>query len=233
MEVKIKIPSSLDDLTLSQYMAYLNVESKLEGEQLAMEMVHIFCNLPMEFVHKLELNSLESICADLTALFDTEPQHIARFKFKGLEWGFIPSLETMTIGEYIDLENTIHQPARLHEAMAVLYRPIRAKLGHRYEIEEYEGYSKYNLREMPLSVCLGAYVFFYRLGSDLLQSMTRSLEEGIKEDSRLETTFKLGGVGIAQFMDLLRETYSSLTELPKQTYTKPYYSSRLKKKKAS
>jgi hypothetical protein len=56
----------------------------------------------------------------------------------GVEYGFIPNLDDMSFGEYVDLDTYLGDWQNIHRAMAVLYRPIREKRGERYNIVPYE-----------------------------------------------------------------------------------------------
>ena len=57
----------------------------------------------------------------------------------GVEYGFIPVLDDMTLGEYVDLDENFTDWDKMHKAMSVLFRPIKLKKGDRYQIEEYDG----------------------------------------------------------------------------------------------
>ena len=90
----------------------------------------------------------------------------------------------MTFGEWIDLDTYINDWSQMHKAMAVLFRPVTLGLGKNYNIEKYEGSSKYSevMLDMPLDVVLGAMVFFYTLGTKLAIATTSySLVEMEKE----------------------------------------------------
>ena len=52
--------------------------------------------------------------------------------------GFIPKLDDISLGEYIDIENNLSDWQKIHKAMAVLYRPVNFKLGNKYGITSYE-----------------------------------------------------------------------------------------------
>ena len=108
----------------------------------------------------------------------------------------------------------------MHKAMAILFRPITAKKGEFYEIEEYEGSDKYAgyMLHMPANVAIGALVFFYRLGMKLSKhTMDYSLKEMTpSQRSQVESKFlELNGVGISHFMHSLEAMLQSLNRLPK------------------
>ena len=72
-----------------------------------------------------------------------KPSLTQRFMLNGQEFGFIPSLEDITYGEFVDLDSYLTDTKNLHRTMAVLYRPVIQKAGKRYDIEPYESATKY------------------------------------------------------------------------------------------
>ena len=93
--------------------------------------------------------------------------------------GFIPNLENMSFGEYVDANNYFNKWEDAHKLMAVLFRPVRMVSGERYKIEEYKGTSVYGeaMKEMPLDIVFGSKVFFYRLSMKLARGTLRFLEK--------------------------------------------------------
>ncbi len=171
----------------------------------------------------------ESVLKQLSDCFQEKTDLVQRFKMTGsdgvtAEFGFIPNLDKMSFGEYIDLESYISDWDNMHKALAVMYRPIIAGKKHLYEIEPYEGSEKWAdvMKDAPVNVALGAVVFFYRLGSKLSKYTMNSLLEqnkGEMENTALKQALEENGVGINQFMDLLEETSTNLTQSPKFHYT--------------
>ena len=75
----------------------------------------------------------------------------------------------------------------MHQAMAVLYRPVTKRIKDKYLITDYEGTSEFSdvMRFMPLDVALGALVFFYQLGNELLKATRNYL---LQQMTELETS---------------------------------------------
>ena len=46
-----------------------------------------------------------------------------------MQYGFHPSLDDLTLGEYVDLDTYVGDWNNIEKAMNVLYRPIEAKFG--------------------------------------------------------------------------------------------------------
>jgi len=126
-------------------------------------------------------------------------------------------MDEMSLGEYIDLEKYISNWEDMHKALAVMYRPIVAGKKEFYEIEKYKGSDKYAdiMEDAPITVALGAMVFFCHLGRELrkttldyLQRQTRGIIQQQKK-----THSGVSGDGINQSMRLLEEMSEKLKKL--------------------
>ena len=218
MKIELTIPTTLNDIKLAQYQKFLSIAKDNEdGEFLQQKMVQIFCGIDLKDVASIRYKDVAEITTNINNLFIKENRFIQRFKMGGVEFGFIPNLDEMSTGEYMDLDTYIVDWDTMHNAMAVLYRPITNKLGNKYQIEEYKGSVTYAdvMRHAPLDVVLGAMVFFYNLGNDLLKSTVNYLEtnpevQNILNKHNLENV----GDGIQVSMLLLKETLEDLMKFP-------------------
>lgn len=218
MKIELTIPTSLNDIKLAQYQKFLSIaKDNEESEFLQQKMVQLFCGIDLKDVASIRYKDVAEITANINNLFTKENQFIQRFKMGGVEFGFIPNLDEMSTGEYMDLDTYITDWDTMHNAMAVLYRPITNKLGNKYQIEEYKGSVTYAdvMRHAPLDVVLGAMVFFYNLGNDLLKSTVNYLETN-KEVQNILNKHNLENVGdgIQVSMLLLKETLEDLMKFP-------------------
>ena len=218
MKIELTIPTTLNDIKLAQYQKFLSIaKDNEESEFLQQKMVQLFCGIDLKDVAQIRYKDVAEITANINNLFTKENVFIQRFKMGGVEFGFIPNLDEMSTGEYMDLDNYITDWDTMHNAMAVLYRPITNKLGNKYQIEEYKGSITYAdvMRHAPLDVVLGAMVFFYTLGNDLLKSTINYLE-GNQEVQNILTKHDLenAGDGIQVSMLLLKETLEDLMKFP-------------------
>lgn len=164
MKIELTIPTTLNDIKLVQYQKFLSIaKDNEESEFLQQKMVQLFCGIDLKDVAQIRYKDVAEITANINNLFTKDNQFIQRFKMGGVEFGFIPNLDEMSTGEYMDLDTYITDWDTMHNAMAVLYRPITNKLGNKYQIEEYKGSITYAdvMRHAPLDVVLGAMVFLH------------------------------------------------------------------------
>ncbi len=224
MKIELTIPTTLNDIKLVQYQKFLAIaKDNEESEFLQQKMVQLFCGIDLKDVAQIRYKDVAEIAVNINNLFAKENKLIQRFKMGGVEFGFIPNLDEMSTGEYMDLDNYITDWDTMHNAMAVLYRPITNKLGNKYQIEEYKGSITYAdvMRHAPLDVVLGTMVFFYNLGNDLLSSTINYLEENPEVQNILSKhNLDNAGDGIQVSMLLVKEMLEDLTKFPSYPYTK-------------
>lgn len=218
MKIELTIPTTLNDIKLAQYQKFLSIaKDNEESEFLQQKMVQLFCGIDLKDVAQIRYKDVAEITANINNLFTKENHLIQRFKMGGVEFGFIPNLDEMSTGEYMDLDTYITDWDTMHNAMAVLYRPITNKMGNKYQIEEYKGSITYAevMRHAPLDVVLGAMVFFYNLGNDLLKSTINYLEKNQEvQDILTKHNLENVGDGIQVSMLLLKETLEDLMKFP-------------------
>jgi hypothetical protein len=139
MKLEITIPTELSEIKLSQYQKFIKIAKDNEdGEFLRQKMVQIFCNIDLKDVATIKYKQVSEITAKMFDQFTKKHQLIKSFKLNGKEFGFIPNLDDLKTGEYVDLDTYIVDWDDIHKAMAVLYRPITRRQGEKYLIEEYE-----------------------------------------------------------------------------------------------
>lgn len=227
-EVKLIVPDSLSEVTLGQYQSYLDaikgLDEEKDAEIINKKLIEAFCGIEYSLVDSIPLRDIEKLLEALKMAFERDYEHTLRFDLLDVEMGFIPKLDDMSLGEYIDCENTFGNWEDMHKAMAVLYRPINFKKGDKYTIAPYKPSDEMTelMKEMPLSVVMGCTVFFYRLGTQLSKATLNYMEKAIQENSTnsaLKTALEKSGVGISQFTHSLREMSESLTRSQPFRYT--------------
>jgi len=234
-EINLEIPLDLSGITLKQYQQYLKVYEKWDREDevyIKTKMLQIFCGLPIEDTLKIPLASFDGTIAHLMDCLNEETPLIRKFTMSGkdkegndaeLEFGFIPKLDDISFGEFIDLENYMMDWQTMHKAMAVLFRPIIHKKREFYRIDGYGGSDRYSdvMLDMPVSVALGASVFFYRLGTKLPHLTLDYLQKELKRAEltpQLKQTLEENGDGINHYTRLLREMSEESMKLQKPVF---------------
>jgi hypothetical protein len=218
MKIELDIPTDLSEITLGQYQKFLKiVEDNEESEFVHHKMVEIFCGVSLKNVAKIKHKDLSYIVSNVSALFNGKHDLVQRFKIDNTEFGFIPNLDDITSGEYMDIDSYVTDWSSMHKAMAVLFRPVISKAGARYSITDYNGTSEYGelMKRMPLNVVMGAMVFFYHLGNELLKSILTYLESN-QEAMNTLNKLNLGkdGDGIHLSMLSLKEMLEDLMKFP-------------------
>jgi len=209
MNVNLRIPTSLNEITLGQYQEYAKLVN-LTTTDIQTKMIEIFCNVPSIVVRNMKATDIVEICDIINSMFDTKHQLIHSFKLNGVEYGFIPNLEDMSFGEYVDLDTFIGDNDNLHRAVNVLYRPIELKRGNRYTIQEYNPDNNHIAKDFPLDAVLGAVVFFYNLGKELSTVMLNSLDKKNEQILAEYLTSLPNGGGTTRSMDYLTEILQNL-----------------------
>lgn len=209
MKVELIVPNNLNEVTLGQYQEYIKLKDLSETE-LSLKMIEIFCNLKSEQARYLKATDVRTVVTIISEMFDSKPSLVNTFKIDGIEYGFIPNLDEMSFGEYIDLDTFIGDWDNIEKAMGVLYRPVEMRKGNRYHIKEYEAGETEHLKAMPLDAVLGSILFFYRLGNDLCRIMMNSLEGKEMEDLQAHLNSEANGVGTQAFMLSLNQILEDL-----------------------
>ena len=208
MRIKLNVPEDLSEITLAQYQRWIKIAEKQEEVNTfyQQKMIEIFCNANLQDIMQMRLKDIQEITTHLDSLFNNTPEFQPLFKLQDEEFGFIPKLDEMTFGEYIDLDNYLADWQQMDSAMAVLFRPVTYKRKGKYLIEDYVGYVKYDLSEMPLNVVLGSLVFFCDLKNELLKHIMNYLKtQDIVDIPQSLKDLLESGVGINPYMGLQKE----------------------------
>jgi hypothetical protein len=217
MKINITIPETLNEITLYQYQRFEKLISNNEPSDFVnQKTIEIFCNIELKDVARIRIAEVSEILTHINNLLQQKPKLTNTFKLGVYEFGFIPKLEDITSGEYIDLEGYLSDTQTLHKAMAVLYRPIKNKTKSLYTIEEYNKDSQDMaevLKYMPLDVALGSMLFFWTLLNDCVNGLADFIQSEVEQSEQAKNILEKNGVGINHSMQQLREMYSNLMPL--------------------
>ena len=211
MKLEINVPSELSEITLGQYQRFVKLyQGEVTEEFMALKMLEIFCGVKLKDAYQMRYKDIDGIVEVLTSMLNQKPQLIQRFKMNGVEYGFIPNLDDMSFGEYVDLDTYLPDWQEMHRAMAVLYRPVKEKHGDKYNIVDYEVVDAEVYKNMPMDAAISSILFFYRLGIDLSKAMMNYLEESKETRLVQYLSSEQNGGGISQYTQSLKAILDDL-----------------------
>ena len=206
MKLKLNIPETLEEITLEKYQEYSKlIKDNPDSEFTRQKTIEIFCGVDLKSLLQISISDVNSISEHLNNLFTAKPDLSIEIDINGTRFGFIPNLEQMSYGEFIDLDEYLKDVSTWHNALAVLYRPITNRLKQLYSIEKYETSEKYaeQMKQLPFSIAYGAVLFFYDLRNELLSvsmDYLEKLQPEQKEDLAQRLNLPNGGDGLVQYM---------------------------------
>ena len=226
IELELSVPTDLSSITLGQYQRYMKViedNGDDADDFLALKTIEIFCNVSLKDVLNIPAKDAEKVLSIINNAFEEKPNLIRRFDLLGVDMGFEPQLENISLGAYIDVEDNISDWGSMHKAMAALYRPVNFKQKDKYTVAPYDPSEEVSelMREMPLDVVMSSMVFFYALGTELLKAIPSYIQKNLTEEQtyQLKQALAQSGGGINQSTLSLEEMFSNLTKLPTFHYS--------------
>ena len=126
--ISINIPSSLQDIKLGQYQKYIkDVQHLTEKEEPTSEEVEFsnlkllecFCGVSLKEAYKLPMTQFSYIITHINELFNQKNSLHNKFNMidadgNNVTFGFIPKLEDISLGEFVDLEKYIGDWQQMH-----------------------------------------------------------------------------------------------------------------------
>jgi hypothetical protein len=209
-QLKISVPTSWDDITLEAYMKFTAIDTDAKEEFIQVKALSYFCGVTELDAIDMKVKDRQAIIAQVTEVLNQEPQFTQAFSLFEKDYGFHPNLDEITFGEFIDLEKHQYNIEDLDKIMAILYRPIKRRMGDRYEIEPYKASTDTSIiRKMSAGTAIAALLFFYRIGTHLSMHILKSLNLEAMEESE-ETTSSRSGAGLQRSIDFAMETLQEL-----------------------
>jgi len=212
MKVKIKkagkqktynLIDSWSDVTLEKWMQVIDIETGSKAKE-AEETIAALSDMPKKLVKELALRDVAIIMGKIGELQSKQDTVLKKvFEIDGVEYGMHPDLDSITLGEYADIETFIKNglEKNMPELMAVLFRPV-TRNGEVYTIEAYDGEISIRteeMKKMSAEQVQSALVFFYHFAKELLKILPLYLMEQMQEiKTQLQTeTLPKDGDGTA------------------------------------
>lgn len=183
---KYELPTEWNEVSISQYSKLMKVLDNEDASEIEViiRTLEALVGIESRVLTKAPLKYLKSVYVELAILTSKEPaNHLKKvIEIDGVEYGMIPDFNDLTLGEFVDLDNYLQDSwNNLVKIFAVLYRPIVERKGDKYIIEDYTLKDIKERREifsdkLSIDTAHGAMVFFYDIGSKLIENMVSSLE---------------------------------------------------------
>ena len=182
-----KLISSWEEVTLEKWLKLIDFKNETKTKE-AEETIAALSTIPKQLIKQLELKDVVAIMSKLSEFQKKQNSSLKKIiEIDGKRYGFHPDLDSITLGEWADLETFIKQDIEknLPEVMAILYRPITEETDSGvYTIAAYDGnitIRAEEMKKMSAEQVQSALVFFWHLGNVLLMTLPSFLMERLKE----------------------------------------------------
>ena len=172
---KFNLINSWADVTMETWLKLIDFETGTKTEEATMTIAEL-SDIPKELIKELSLSDVAAIMQRIAELQENKDTRLKRIiEVNGIEYGFHPDLDSITLGEFADIETIMKNgiDKNLPELMSILYRPIKEKhIKGAYVIEAYDGNITMRVEEMKqmsASQVQAALFFFFLLGKELLK----------------------------------------------------------------
>jgi len=216
--MKILVPTDINDITLEQFQKFSKINTENQEEEFLLhKTIEIFCDVDIALVSKFPLKDVREIVEEITAVLDQKAPFTDRFELDGVQYGFIPDLSAMSLGEYIDLEDGLKDTKEFHKAASVMYRPIKKSFKELYSIDGYDASldRQQLMKSAPIGIISAAVVFFYSIVKELLKdSQSYSNQQLTKAQTILEKDNSLqnmaGSPAYTHFVEVIAQNINQL-----------------------
>lgn len=181
----LKVPNKLSEITLGQYQQFSKISIENADEDfLQKKTIEIFCGVNLKDVDKIKYTSIVRVIGVINKIFDSKSILKDRFKMNGIEYGFIPKLDNMSYGEFVDLDTLMNDWQTMDQAMAVMFREVKDTHKDKYTIVDYDADEVDDMKQMPLDIVFGAIFFLESLGKELTMHTLNYL---VKDKKKINT----------------------------------------------
>jgi len=202
--MKIQVPTHINDITLEQYQRFALINTEEQDKEFFMfKTIEIFCGVDIALVSKMRLKDAESISNEVLEVLQQNVPFTNKFELEGVKYGFIPDLQAISLGEFIDLEEGLSKDKDFHKAASVMFRPIVKEFGELYTIDGYEASTEAHhiMKQAPVGIISAAIVFFYSIAKELLKASqdfsSQEKEEAMTILEKLNSQRNTGGLTLS------------------------------------
>lgn len=195
--MQVTIPENIKDITLEQFQKYdaLNKRENISDLEYNKRCISIFTNLPYRDIANIKQTDYEVLLLNIAKALQTPCDFENIFKLHGVEYGFIPNLDKITQGEWVDMGEYQTDVKDNHKLMSILFREVTKKdvMGN-YSIKAYDGTKERGevFKDMPMNIVNGALGFFLTLSHQLEKAIQRSTIAELAKVQRHPITLRNG-----------------------------------------
>jgi hypothetical protein len=186
-KLTIEVPNDYSAITLTKFLQ-LQKDLKVYGDDEEAKLATLFyhlCNVEPGIMQKIDTATFIKIKEQLLSFIARENFDLVPFvNINGVEYGFEPNLSQIAYGAYVDISkyDELNINENWEKIMAILYRPVKKKIGKLYEIEQYTGNEpSEHWREVSMEIHFGTLFFFINLSKVLLKNTLKSLIQNHQE----------------------------------------------------
>ena len=186
--MRVVFASDPRDITVRQFVDFKNAVDDVER-------MIVITRLKREEVMKLRVDTINYVIHTFSEACDKSTgelnRHVKVRKLtRSMRLGFIPSLESMTLAEHVDLDELrklIWKEGKwewFEKLVGILYRPVEARLGSWYKIAPYDSEKTTHaqfIERMDMNTVNASLLFFSTILSELVKSSTEYSEKLVKE----------------------------------------------------
>ena len=184
---EFKLISKWSDVTMERWLKLIDFKEGTKTKE-AEETIAALSNIPKDLIKQLELKDIAIIMERVAAMQQEQDSSLKGIiEVEGKRYGFHPDLNSMTLGEWSDIETFIKDgiEKNMQQVMAVLYRPIVEETESGvYTIEAYDGdiaIRTEEMKKMSAEQVQSSLFFFKNLGKELSMTLPLYLMERLKE----------------------------------------------------
>ena len=174
--IKLTIPDSWSEISIGTYQEIINITTKSDIVRLK-EVIYILTDMDIDKIPVSEVSVITSHLNWMQTLPD-EKQLKKVISIDGVEYGLIEKFESITLGEWIDLEEYGKDRSNnLHKIFAILYRPIVNGTIEPYNADTLNDRAAIFEDKLMLGDAYAAMVFFSLIGINFTKIFQTSLEQ--------------------------------------------------------
>ena len=96
--MRLTIPENTSEIKLGDYQKYVKIAEDSDEWFQGLKMIELFCDVPFKEVNKMKMTDVSDTLDLINKAFSVKRKFKRRFTLDGVEFGFIPDLESISMG---------------------------------------------------------------------------------------------------------------------------------------